>query len=161
MKGTSVSLSAAINLVLLHELKESTASISVCGFFTVFFQGLSFNPGVWFQQILHPAQRSGERSKWESITLILWLWVIFDCTYIPSESVVWPSLPMMRYSFPSSSWPLHWSLLANTRMEPFFTETSSSDRQRIISAVIKGCDLIIFDPTWFDSVHFDAASIIC
>lgn len=49
-------------------------------------------------------------------------------THIPLESLVEPSLPMMRYSFLSSNWPLHWRLFANTRMESFITRTSPSEQ---------------------------------
>lgn len=53
-------------------------------------------------------------------------------THIPLESLVEPSLPMMRYSFLSSNWPLHWRLFANTRMEFSITWMSSSE-QNILS----------------------------
>lgn len=53
-------------------------------------------------------------------------------THIPRESLVEPSLPMMRYSFLSPNWPLHWRLLANTRMESSVTRTSPSEQNVFI-----------------------------
>lgn len=53
-------------------------------------------------------------------------------THIPLESLVEPSLPMMRYSFLSSNWPLHWHLFANTRMESSITRPSPSEQNVFI-----------------------------
>lgn len=52
-------------------------------------------------------------------------------THIPLESLVEPSLPMMRYSFLSSNWLLHCRLFANTRMESFITRLSPSEQTNV------------------------------
>lgn len=59
-------------------------------------------------------------------------------TYIPSESVVEPSLPMIRYCFPRSNCPLHWRLFANTRTESSFTSISPSVRQKFVIIITVG-----------------------
>lgn len=63
-------------------------------------------------------------------------------THIPLESLVEPSLPMMRYCFVSSSWSLHWRLFANSRMESSITATSRSEQ---IHSAVGVCVNVVSD----------------
>jgi len=86
---------------------------------TVFLRNQLY-PGVGLQQILHSGESERERDIGRDSTYVyvcLRIYFFINTTYCPCESVVEPSLPMMRYCLPCSSCALHWRLLANTLTE--------------------------------------------
>lgn len=119
MKRLPSSLPTAVKLVLSRECTESLTGFSSLGFHTYFCWWISLHPGVGIQQVLHP-------TRWAS-----WLTIVaplsqreatspehrITLTDLPSESLVEPSLPMIRYWLSTSSSSLQWRLIANTRTE--------------------------------------------
>lgn len=64
----TVSLSAAIQLVLDYKCRKIFTSWSVCWFSAVAWLRLHFNPSVWLQQILDPAQKGARLKTQQSLT---------------------------------------------------------------------------------------------